>query len=143
QLTADLEAVHAGHHHVEEDDVAKAAAAHVERLGAAISGDDLEILGRQPRLEQLDVGNDVVDDKDARGHSKAPSRVADIGLHSLDALGHRDRPRQVGLAAALTDPLFVALHGEGSDGDDGDCAQFVVFLDPFGDFQPGYLGQQI
>ena len=34
----------------------------------------------------------------------------------------RDRLGDIGLAAALPDPLLVALHGEGGDGDDRDAA---------------------
>ena len=37
-------------------------------------GDDLEIFGRQLGFEQLDVGEDVVDDQDARGHRSCLSR---------------------------------------------------------------------
>ena len=56
-------------------------------------GDHVEIFGREPRLEQLHVGQDVVDDQDARGHAtfnahqrrgrRAPSRgtsTTEIGL---------------------------------------------------------------
>ena len=68
QPPADLEAVHARHHHVEQDDVALAARADLERLRPVDRGHHLEILGRQPRFEQLDVGDDVVDDENAGGH---------------------------------------------------------------------------
>ena len=39
-----------------------------ERLGPAPRGAHLEIFGRQPRLEQLHVGVDVVDHEHAGGH---------------------------------------------------------------------------
>ena len=39
-----------------------------ERVGPVHGGDDVEILGRELGLEQLDVGEDVVDDEDAGGH---------------------------------------------------------------------------
>src|SRR5690606_24615082 len=45
----------------------------------------------------------------------------------------------IGLAPALPDPLLVALHGEGCHRDDGNGAQLVVFLEPFGHFQAGNL----
>ena len=44
------------------------AATRVERLLAAARGHDLEIFGRQLGFEQLDVGEDVVDDQNACGH---------------------------------------------------------------------------
>ncbi len=43
---ADLEAVHAGHHDVEQDDVAQALLAERQRVGPVHRGDDVEILGR-------------------------------------------------------------------------------------------------
>ena len=65
---ADFEAVQVGHHDVEQHEIALGALADRQRLAAAHGGDDVEILGRQPRLEQLDVGRHVVDDKDAGSH---------------------------------------------------------------------------
>ena len=65
---ADLEAVHVRHHDVEQHDVAFGALAERQRLGAVIGRRDVEIFGRQPRLQQLHVGRNVVDDKNARGH---------------------------------------------------------------------------
>ena len=35
-------------------------------------GDDVEIFGRQPRFQQLDVGRNVVDDEDAGAHQRSP-----------------------------------------------------------------------
>jgi len=52
-----------------------------------------------------------------------------------------NRLRQIGLAAALADLLFVALHREGGDGDDRDCAQFLVVLQPLRHLEAGNLGQ--
>ena len=37
--------------------------------GPLLRGDDVEIFGRQPRFEQLHVGGDVVDDKNAGAHA--------------------------------------------------------------------------
>ena len=73
---ADLEAVHVGHHHVEQHDVAFGALADGQRFLAADRGHDVEILGRQPRLQQLDVGRHVVDDENAGGHRRSPSGTA-------------------------------------------------------------------
>ena len=36
--------------------------------GAAVGGGDVEIFRRQPRFQQLHVGRNVVDDKNAGGH---------------------------------------------------------------------------
>ena len=44
-----------------------------KRLFAGEGGDDLEIFGRELCLEQLYVGEDVVDDEDAGGHASAPA----------------------------------------------------------------------
>ncbi len=68
QPAADLEAVHARHHDVEQDDVAQPLLADRDRVRAVGRGEDVEIFRGEARLEQLDVGKDVVDDEDARGH---------------------------------------------------------------------------
>src|SRR6202000_298379 len=59
----------------------------------------------------------------------------------LDKLANRNRLRQIRLAAALADPLFVALHGKRGDGNNRNLAQLRIVLDPFGDFEAGHLGQ--
>ncbi len=71
---ADFEAVHARHHHVEEHDIGRLGGDAFERLFATVCGDDLEILGRQLRLEQLDVGEYVVNDENARCHDPLQPR---------------------------------------------------------------------
>ena len=43
-------AVHVGHHHVEQDEIALGAFAYRERILAAHRGDNIEILSRQPRF---------------------------------------------------------------------------------------------
>src|SRR5579871_6778966 len=53
--------------------------------------------------------------------------------HRLEEFGDRNRLRQIRLAAALADPLLVALHGEGRHRHHRDRLQLVVLLDPFGD----------
>ena len=83
---AGLEAVHAGHHDVEQDDVDALALADVERFLAAAGRENVEVLGREPRLEQLHVRQDVVDDKNSRGHLRSYS------THELE-LGARHRRR--------------------------------------------------
>ena len=59
--TADLEAVHARHHDVEQHDVGALGLHLVERFLAALGGDDLVILGSQFRLEQANIDENVID----------------------------------------------------------------------------------
>ncbi len=66
---ADLEAVHARHHDVEQNDVGLVLFDAFQRLLAAERRDDLEIFRRQLGFQQLDVREDVVDDQDAGGHA--------------------------------------------------------------------------
>ena len=65
---ADLEAIHVGHHHVEQHDIAFRALADRQSLRPAGGGHDVKILGRQARLEQLHIGRNVINDKNAGGH---------------------------------------------------------------------------
>src|SRR5664279_2292520 len=71
----------------------------------------------------------------------APSSRAQELTDRLDELGHRDRLRQIGLAAALADALLVALHGEGGDRDHRDSLEFGIVLEPFGHFEAGDFRQ--
>ena len=81
KAAADLVAVHTGHHHVEQHDIAFAALADVERLGPAHRRDNREILRRQPRFEQPDIGENVVDNENPRGHqTKSPYPVPAVAL---------------------------------------------------------------
>ena len=68
QAAADLETVHAGHHHVEKHDIAVALPADDERLGATGGGDDIEIFGSEAGFEKLQVGGEIVDDENAGRH---------------------------------------------------------------------------
>ena len=71
QPPADFEAVHVGHHHVEEDEIAFGALADGQRLLPAHRGNDVEILCRQPCFKQPHVGRNVVNDQNTRSHSLA------------------------------------------------------------------------
>ncbi len=71
---AHLEAVHVRHHHVEQHEIAFGALADRERVLAAGGGDDVEIFGREPGLEQLHIGGDVVDDQNAGRHDSRTCR---------------------------------------------------------------------
>src|SRR5215469_16944083 len=66
---------------------------------------------------------------------------AQEAFDGLEEVRHRNRLGDVGLASAFADLLFIALHGKGGDGDDGDRAEVVVLLDPFGHFEAGDLGK--
>ena len=90
QPPAHFEPVHVGHHHVEQDEVAFGALADGQGLGPAHGRDDVEIFGRQPRFEQLDVGRNIVDDENPSGHSLV-LRIAQKMSDGLDELAHRDR----------------------------------------------------
>jgi hypothetical protein len=50
QSSADLKAVHAGHHHVEKNDIAAAHFANRDRVGTICRRQHLEVFGAQPRF---------------------------------------------------------------------------------------------
>jgi hypothetical protein len=80
---AHFEAVHVGHHDVEQDEIAFGALADQERVLAAHRRDHVEILRRQPRFQELDVRGHIVDDQNARGH-ELYLRIAQKVADSLD-----------------------------------------------------------
>ena len=86
EALADFKAIHARHHDVEQDDVAQALGADRQRLGAIGGRKHFEILGAQARFEELDVGEDVINDQNARGHSPGLSLVANEIANSLEKL---------------------------------------------------------
>src|SRR5215467_8041903 len=65
----------------------------------------------------------------------APSACAQEMANGLDEFAHRDRLGEIGLAASLPDSLFVAFHGESSDGHNRDSLKLGVVLEPFGHFK--------
>lgn len=65
---ADLEAVHAGHHDVQQHDVRAAVAAKLQRFRPVGDGDDVEIFGGKARFEEFDIGKEIVDDQNTGGH---------------------------------------------------------------------------
>ncbi len=65
EALADLEAVHLGHHDIEQDDVDLRSSIEGERFGAGRSGANLEILRRQASFEQADIRRNVVNDQHA------------------------------------------------------------------------------
>ncbi len=70
---AHLEAVHARHHHVEQHHVDALELHQLEGLRPRIGREHIEVLGREPRLQQLDVGKDVVNDEYTACH-RLPSK---------------------------------------------------------------------
>src|SRR5262249_28253827 len=88
------------------------------------------------RFQKLDVGKNVIDDKDSGGHFAAVTKkLPNEAAHGIQKAGHRNRLGDIGLASALADDFLVALHGEGGDRDDGNGLQGIIFLEPLGDFQ--------
>src|ERR1700674_12511 len=67
--------------------------------------------------------------------------LADELLDRVEEHRHRDRLRDVGLAAAFADAFLVSLHGEGGNGDHRDLAELIVLLQPFGHFESRHLGK--
>ena len=68
QPAADLKAVHAGHHHVQQDDVGLFAGGDGQRRRSVVRRQDVVIFGGQLGFEQADIGLDIIDDENARGH---------------------------------------------------------------------------
>src|SRR5260221_2904063 len=66
---------------------------------------------------------------------------AQEALAHFEEVGDGDRLGDRRLAATLADLCLVAFHRNRCHRDDRDRAQFVVFLDPFGDLQPRDLRQ--
>jgi hypothetical protein len=116
EFLADGEAVHAGHHHVQQDHVGQFVGRDGQGRGAVIGHRDLVILSRQLGLEQADIGLDIVDDQDARAHDLPLQQPA----NGVQEVRHRDGLGDIGLAPALADALLVALHGECRNRDHGD-----------------------
>src|SRR5262249_12781836 len=142
-----LEAIHARHHDVEQHHVDGARAQQGKGALAAARGHDLEVLGGEPSLEQLEVGEDVVNDQNAGSHwgtnATTPkcSCFTEVATHGRQKRPDRNRFGDIGFAAALSDPRLVTLHGEGGDGDHRDFAQLIVVLQPLCYFQTGDLRQ--
>src|SRR5262249_22007031 len=69
------------------------------------------------------------------------SSLPKVSAHGLKKRADRDRFGNVGLAAALSDALLIALHGKRGDGNHGNLAQFFVVLEPARYLKTGDLGQ--
>src|SRR5215467_4256200 len=70
-----------------------------------------------------------------------PSRWSEKVADGLDELAHRDRLRQIGLAAALADALLVALHRKRGHRHDRNGLEFRIFLEPLGYLETGNFRQ--
>ncbi len=64
EALADLDAVHVGHHDIEQNEVGLFALDEVDGLKASIGGDDAQAFALKLALEELDVDRLVVDDQD-------------------------------------------------------------------------------
>ncbi len=75
---ADLEAVHARHHDVEQHHVDALGPQDGQRLLAGKCRQHLEVFGGEPGIQQFDIGQDVVNDQNAASH-QAPSKPHEPG----------------------------------------------------------------
>src|ERR1700757_2348160 len=75
-----------------------------------------------------------------QGSGRAPLS-GEEALDGLQKARHRDRLRDVRLAAAVPHFFLIALHREGGHRDDRDHPQISVSLDPLRDLQTGYFRQ--
>src|SRR5690606_40912754 len=94
--------------------------------------ENLKILRRQPRLEQLHIGWRVVNDENPSGHDgRRSSGGVEVVSYGLEKLRDRNWFGEIGLTAAFANTFLIALHGEGRDRDDGNRLQLLVLLQPF------------
>ena len=78
ELPADLDAVLARHHDVEENQIRRLCPRDGERLVAILGRDHLVALARQAGLQDLEVGRVVVDDQDPGGLAHAAGTYASV-----------------------------------------------------------------
>jgi hypothetical protein len=71
EVPADLEPVHAGHHHVEQDEVAEALLADRDRVPAIHGRERVEIFQAELRLQKPDVREQIIDDQDTGRHASS------------------------------------------------------------------------
>ena len=63
---ANLGRVHARHHDVQQNHIRQVPLAELKRCNAIACSSDLKILSHEPLFEQLQIGQNVVDDEDPR-----------------------------------------------------------------------------
>src|SRR5690348_10971257 len=68
-MEAAFEPVHAGHHHVEQDQVRLPGPSKGQRLKPVAGRGNLIVFALQLRLEQARVGRHIIDNEDTGGHS--------------------------------------------------------------------------
>ena len=87
ELTADLDAIHLGHHDVEQDQVRELLAGHGQRLLPVGGRDDVVALSREPGLQDVHVHGVVVDHQDERrGSHGRDSRIVPSSARGLKGL---------------------------------------------------------
>ena len=84
---AHFDAVNARHHHVEKHDVGLGALHRFQRIHAVHGGDDFEIFGRKLGFQQTDIGEDVVDDKNAGCHFGLPRKLSMVLRKLITEIG--------------------------------------------------------
>ena len=87
QASADLEAVHLWHHHVEKDDVAESPLAHRDSVGTAGSRQHIEIFRVEACFQQFSICGVVVDDQDTRSHRDTPRKWSIVSKNLATEMG--------------------------------------------------------
>jgi hypothetical protein len=72
---------------IKQNNVAFAAGAKCQGIGAVRRGQNLKIFGAEPRLDQLEIGDEIVDDQNQCGHAMGVPAF----LHALNT----SRSRQI------------------------------------------------
>src|SRR3546814_17179025 len=111
-----VEAVHARHHDVGENEVGGIAARALDRRRPVGRGHHVAVLGGQLDLEQLHVRRNVVDDQNPPGPAGHAPRLVQETLDGLKEVGSGDRIRYIGPATNLADSPRFPLHRAGSEG---------------------------
>ncbi|MNJ31208.1 hypothetical protein D3C77_258350 [compost metagenome] len=83
-----LEPVHAGHHHVQQNQVGLFRARQADGADAVMAGEDVVVFERQLGLEQAHIRLDVVDHQDSRAHAAPCARCfRTVSRHEMTEIG--------------------------------------------------------
>ena len=82
QPAQDLEAAHARHHQIEQDQVEIFDKQEIERACTIIDSDDLMALAREPAVQKIAISGDIVDDENAACKLAAVLMLPHINRHN-------------------------------------------------------------